>query len=302
MLTSPDPATLRGRPAQGDHVDIMTRAGLLDMEAGSAVAGAGFYFLRNAAVLLEMALIRYTLARVAEYGFDLCTTPELVREDILVGTGFTPRGDETNSYLVSDSDLCLIGTAEMPLCGQFRNRILDALPVRTCGVSRCFRTERAAGRATRGLYRVHQFTKVELVVLCAPEESEREHRRLLDLERSIFDGLDIPYRVLDIATADLGASAYRKFDIEAWMPGRGADGAVGEVTSASNCLDYQARRLAIRHRGAAGKPVLAHTLNGTAIATGRAMIALVENHLDGDRIVLPPALRPFYGGDSIALG
>jgi len=302
VRATPDEATLRRRGGAGDHVDVMTAQGWLDMEAGTSVAGPGFYFLRGDAVLLEMALVRYALDMARAHGFALCTTPEMVREEILVGTGFTPRGDETNTYNVEGTDLCLIGTAEMPLCGQFRGRIVEAAagaPIRTCGVSHCFRTERAAGRATRGLYRVHQFTKVELVVVCTPEESEAEHARLLALERAIFDGLEIPYRVLDVASGDLGASAYRKFDLEAWMPGRGEDGAFGEVTSASNCLDYQARRLGIRYRREDGKPALAHTLNGTAIATGRAMIALIENHLDGDRVRIPAALVPFYGADTM---
>ena len=292
---------LPGRSARGDHLDIMTAAGLLDMTAGTKVAGNGFYFLRGDAVLLELALVRYAADLARDNGFELSTVPEVARDEIMAGTGFAPRGAETNTYRIDGEKLSLIATSEIPLCGQFQDSVIEKLPVRVCGISHCYRTERAAGRATRGIYRVHQFTKVEMVTVCGPDQSEAEHLRMLDIEKDLFDGLEIPYRVLDIASGDLGASAYRKYDLEAWMPGRGKDGEFGEVTSTSNCLDYQARRLGIKFRGPDRKTAFAHTLNGTVVATTRAMIALVENHLDGDRVRIPKKLVPYFGREFMPL-
>ena len=186
----------------------------------------------------------------------------------------------------------------------FAGEIIDGarLPVRLAGVSHCFRSERAAGRATRGLFRVHQFNKVEMLVICAPDESEKLHEDLLSLECEIFDELEIPYRVVDVASGDLGAPAYRKYDVEAWMPGRGEGGAWSEVTSASNCTDYQARRLKIRTQGADGKPIQPHILNGTGLAIGRAMIALMENNQQKDGAIrIPKALVSFFGKESIEI-
>jgi seryl-tRNA synthetase len=232
------------------------------------------------------------------------TTPDLARDTILEGTGFMPRGPETQIYSITGSDLSLVATAEITLGGAFHERIFEAeeLPLKLCGISHCFRTEAGAhGKATRGLYRVHQFTKVEMFAFTLPGQSEDMHAHLLDLECRLFDGLGIPYRVIDTASGDLGGPAYRKFDLEAWMPGRGEKGEWGEVTSTSNCTDYQSRRLAIRHRTPGGKGTsFVHTLNGTAVAISRAIIAVLENHQNADGSVnVPEALVPWMGRKTI---
>ncbi|NDC54224.1 MAG: serine--tRNA ligase [Planctomycetia bacterium] len=301
----------RGRtppPAFGfaarDHVEIGAALRLFDFEAGARVAGHGFYFLLNDAVLLELALQRYALDLLVREGFTAMTTPDLARDTILEGTGFMPRGDETQIYSISGSDLSLVATAEITLGGAFHERIFepDELPLKLCGISHCFRTEAGAhGKATRGLYRVHQFTKVEMFAFAKPEESEALHDLLLDLECRLFDGLEIPYRVIDTPSGDLGGPAYRKFDLEAWMPGRGAAGEWGEVTSTSNCTDFQARRLAVRYKKPGEKGThFVHTLNGTAIAVSRAIIAILENHQQADGSVrVPAALVPWMGKDAL---
>lgn len=288
-----------------DHVELGGALKLFDFEAGAKVAGHGFYFLINDAVLLELALQRYAVELLMREGFTVMTTPDLARDTILEGTGFMPRGPETQIYSVTGSDLSLVATAEITLGGAFHERIfeVDELPLRLCGISHCFRTEAGAhGRATRGLYRVHQFTKVEMFAFTTPEQSEAMHDLLLDLECKLFDGLGIPYRVIDTASGDLGGPAYRKFDLEAWMPGRGEQGEWGEVTSTSNCTDYQARRLAIRYRKPGEKGTqFVHTLNGTAIAISRAIIAILENHQQADGSVkVPEALVPWMGKQVIA--
>jgi seryl-tRNA synthetase len=215
------------------------------------------------------------------------------------GTGFDPRGEETQIYSLANAELCLVGTAEIPLAGLYADAILeeDALPIRVAGLSHCFRTEAGAhGRESRGLYRVHQFTKVEMFVFARPDQSEALHDEIVEIEESLFRDLEIPFRVIDIATGDLGAPAYRKFDLEAWMPGRKA---WGEVTSASNTTDFQARRLRIRYR-AGKRNELVHTLNGTAVSNARAILALLENHQRADgSISIPKALRPYFGRDAI---
>ena len=285
-----------------DHVALGEALDLFDFEAGARVAGHGFYFLLNDAVLLELALQRYALDLLMREGFTAMTTPDLARDTILEGTGFMPRGNETQIYSIKDSDLSLVATAEITLGGAFHERIFEAdeLPLKLCGISHCFRTEAGAhGKATRGLYRVHQFTKVEMFAFTKPEESEAMHDQLLDLECRLFDGLEIPYRVIDTASGDLGGPAYRKFDLEAWMPGRGTAGEWGEVTSTSNCTDFQARRLAVRYKQPGEKGThFVHTLNGTAIAISRAIIAVLENHQQADGSVrVPPALVPWMGKD-----
>ncbi|MFM7035672.1 MAG: serine--tRNA ligase [Planctomycetia bacterium] len=287
-----------------DHVDLGTHLGLFDFEAGARVAGHGFYFLKNDAVLLELALQRYAIDLLIREGFTVMTTPDLARDVILEGTGFMPRGPETQIYSITGSDLSLVATAEITLGGAFHERIFDAdeLPLKLCGISHCFRTEAGAhGRATRGLYRVHQFTKVEMFAFTTPDQSEAVHEQLLDLECKLFDGLSIPYRVIDTASGDLGGPAYRKYDLEAWMPGRGEKGEWGEVTSTSNCTDYQARRLGIRWKKQGEKGTqFAHTLNGTAIAISRAIIALVENHQNADgSVTIPAPLQPWMGKTKI---
>lgn len=286
-----------------DHVELAAKHDLIDFEAGARVAGSGFYFLKNEAALLELALVQYAARKAIEKGFTLHTTPDLARDDVLSGIGFIPRGPEAQIYSVAGSDLSLVATAEITLGGSLKDEILDVgrLPIRMAGISHCFRTEAgAAGRATRGIYRVHQFTKVELFVFTAPDSavSDAVHEEIVALEEEIFQGLGVPYRVIDTATGDLGGSAYRKFDLEAWMPGRGE---YGEITSASNCTDYQARRLGIRCKSPDRKGTeYVHTLNGTAVAVTRALIAILENHQQSDgSILLPEVLRPWVGVDRI---
>ncbi len=280
-----------------DHVDLMEKLGMVDFEAGARVAGHGFYFLKGDAVLLELALQRYAVGMLLEEGFMPMTTPDLARNEVLEGTGYIPRGPETQIYSIENSDLSLVATAEIPLGGLLAGQTVDAeeLPIKLCGISHCFRTEAGAhGRATRGLYRVHQFTKIEMFAFTLPEQSDAMLEHLRGLECRLFDGLQIPYRVVDTATGDLGGPAYRKYDLEAWMPGRGE---FGEVTSTSNCTDYQARRLGIRCRTKGEKGTqLVHTLNGTAIAISRALIALLENHQQADgTVIVPEVLRAWMG-------
>jgi seryl-tRNA synthetase len=287
-----------------DHVQIAERLGLIDFEAGAKVAGHGFYFLKNDAVLLELALQRYAVDVLSREGFTLTITPDLARNEILQGTGFMPRGPETQIYSIENSDLSLIATAEITLGGSLAETVLEEeqLPIKVAGVSHCYRTEAGAhGRATRGLYRVHQFTKVEMFAFTTPEQSEATLSAFCDLECRLFDGLGIPYRVVDTATGDLGGPAYRKFDLEAWMPGRGEQGEYGEVTSTSNCTDYQARRLGIRYRKKGEKGTqFVHTLNGTAIACSRGIIAVLENYQNADgSVTVPEALRPWMGKERI---
>ena len=286
-----------------DHVRLGAELDLFDFERAAVVSGAKFYYLKNAAVLLEIALVRYAIDMAVNRGYRLYVTPDIVRHDISTALGFHPRGNESNVYSVADSDLCLIGTSEITLGAyHYRQRIAaDQLPIRMVGLSHCFRREAgAAGKRDRGLFRVHQFTKAELFIVGQPEDGEALHQELLDLERDIFIGLEVPFRVLDVCSGDLGAPAYRKFDIEAWMPGKenddGSRGSWGEVTSASNCTDYQSRRLETKTIDRAGTSRFAYMLNGTAIATTRAMIAVLENHQRADGTVrIPDALQPYTG-------
>jgi seryl-tRNA synthetase len=285
-----------------DHVELGEMLGIIDFDAGAKVAGSKFYFLRGDAVLLELGLIRYALDILVERGYQPTITPDVARDEMLVGTGFIPRGPETQIYSVEDSDLSLIATAEIPLAGTLADEIIDEenLPIRLAGLSHCFRTEAGShGRASRGLYRVHQFTKVEMFAFTTPEQSDAMHDEMLEIEETIFQGLGLPYRVVDICTGDLGGAAYRKYDLEAWMPGRND---YGEVTSTSNTTDYQARRLRIRYRRAqpGGRPQLLHTLNGTALAISRALIALLEIYQQQDGSVqLPKALIPYVGRERL---
>ncbi len=287
-----------------DHVELGQRLDLFDFEAGSRTTGHGFYFLKNEAVLLELALQQYAVNVLIGEGFTPMTTPDLARDEIVEGVGFIPRGPETQIYSIENSDLSLVATAEITLGGLFAGQTLDAddLPIKLCGISHCFRTEAGAhGRATRGLYRVHQFTKVEMFAFTLPEQSDAMHEELCRIECRIFDDLEIPYRVVDTATGDLGGPAYRKFDLEAWMPGRGDGGEWGEVTSTSNCTDYQARRLNSRFKKKGEKGTkFVHTLNGTAVAISRALIAILENHQQADgSVLIPKVLRPLVGKDAI---
>ncbi len=289
-----------------DHLQICEALDLADFTAGAKVAGQKFYYLKNELVLLDLALQRYAIDVARKHGFVVHVTPDLARAEILQGLGFNPRGESTQVYSVANTDLCLVGTAEITLGGMLADTILDEeqLPILLAGLSHCFRTEAgAAGQESRGLYRVHQFTKVELFAFTVGEleASEAMHARLLAIEEEIFSALELPYRVLDIASGDLGGPAYRKYDIEAWMPGRGG---YGEVTSTSNCTDYQARRLRIRYRAdtgdGKGKNRFCHMLNGTAIADSRALVAILENHQQADgSIRIPAVLRPYAGIERI---
>jgi seryl-tRNA synthetase len=287
-----------------DHVELAEKLELVDFEGGAKVTGHGFYFLKNDAVLLELALQRYAIDLLMNEGFTPTITPDLARNEILQGTGYIPRGPETQIYSIADSDLSLVATAEITLGGLLAGEILDParLPIKLCGISHCYRTEAGSGgRAARGLYRVHQFTKVEMFAFTAPDASEAMLAYFCDLECRIFDGLGIAYQVVDTATGDLGGPAYRKFDLEAWMPGRGDGGEYGEVTSTSNCTDYQARRLAIRYRTGEKGTAFVHTLNGTAVAISRALVAILENYQQADgSVVVPEVLRRWVGKDRIA--
>ena len=289
-----------------DHVALSEAHNLIDFEAGSRVAGHGFYYLKNEAVLLELALIQLAVTRLRDAGFTLMTTPDLARDEIIEGIGFLPRGPESQIYSIENTDLSLVATAEITLGGALKDQVLeiDDLPIRYAGISHCFRTEAGAhGRATRGIYRVHQFTKVEMFGFTEPtlDASNAFHEEVVGIEEDFFRSLEIPFRVVDTCTGDLGGPAYRKFDLEAWMPGRGDGGAWGEVTSASNCTDYQARRLGIRCRTPGQKGTeFVHTLNGTAVAISRALIALLENHQQPDGTIrIPEVLRPWVGLDQI---
>ncbi len=291
-----------------DHLEIAEELALVDFPSGAKVAGQKFYYLKNEAVLLDMALQRFALEIARKHGFTLHTTPDLARHDILAGLGFNPRGESTQVYSVENTDLCLVGTAEITLGGMLADEILEEsrLPILLAGLSHCFRTEAgAAGKESRGLYRVHQFTKVELFAFTTDnaDDSEAMHRRLLAIEEEIFSALEIPYQVLDMAAGDLANPAYRKFDIEGWMPGRAK---YGELTSTSNCTDYQARRLNIRFRpdstdGKKQKPRTVHMLNGTAVATSRALVAILENNQQADgSVTIPSVLQAFCGFDRIS--
>jgi seryl-tRNA synthetase len=278
-----------------DHVDIGELHGIIDIPRGVKVSGSRFAYLLGDAVLLELALVRYALDRLSTAGFTPAIPPVLTREDALFGTAFLPTGAE-QLYEVPKDDLYLVGTSEVPLAGLHMDEILDAadLPVRYAGFSTCFRREAGTyGKDTRGIFRVHQFDKVEMFSFVLPSESEAEHERLRDLQEQLLSGLGLHGRIVDIPVGDLGASATRKFDIEVWLPGQEA---YRELTSASNCTDYQARRLRTRYRTPEGANEMLHTLNGTAVAVGRTIIALLETHQRADgTVAVPEALQPYLG-------
>ncbi len=287
-----------------DHVALCQMHDLVDFERATKVSGAKFYYLKGKLAILEMALIRYVQDYLMKEGYIPMSTPDLAKDEVIVGTGFSPRGPETQIYSLENSDLSLIGTAEITLGGYHKDEVLPTptLPIRYAGVSHCYRTEAGSyGRESYGLYRVHQFSKVEMFVFCTPEQSEAMHLELLRHEEHIFESLGIPFRVVDICTGDLGGPAYRKYDLEAWMWGRkNGLGDWGEITSTSNCTDYQARRLNIKYKKEDGSSAFVHTLNGTAISLARALIALVENHQQPDgSIRIPAKLVPYCGFDSI---
>lgn len=289
------------------HVELMEALDLIDFERATKVSGPKFYYLKNEAVFLEQALIMYALNILRKHGFTTFITPDVAKEEILKGIGFNPRGNESNVYAIEEEGTCLVATAEITLGGYHSGEILDKskLPLMYCGLSHCFRREAgAAGQFSKGLYRVHQFDKVEMFVYSTPEQSDELHAKLREIEEEIFTGLGIPFHVVDTCTGDLGAPAYRKWDLEAWMPGRAdeahPEGDYGEVTSTSNCTDFQARRLNVKYRDDDGKNKYVHMLNGTAIAVGRAMLSIIENYQNEDgSITIPEALVPFCGFDKI---
>ncbi|GHV85440.1 serine--tRNA ligase [Spirochaetia bacterium] len=285
-----------------DHVKLGQDLDIIDFDSATKVSGTKFYYLKNEGVFLELGLVRYALDILQKKGFTPFITPDIAREEILTGIGFNPRGEESNVYTLEGEETCLVGTAEITLGGYYSNTVLsrDKLPLRMAGLSHCFRREAgAAGQFSKGLYRVHQFTKLEMFVYCLPEESDVFHEELRSIEEAIFSGLEIPFRVVDTCTGDLGAPAYRKWDLEAWMPGRN-NGEWGEVTSTSNCTDYQARRLNVKYKDDEGKNRFVHMLNGTAIAVSRGIIAILENFQQADGSVkIPRALVPYCGFETI---
>lgn len=283
-----------------DHVELGKNLDILDFENGAKVAGSGFYYLKNAGALLEIALVNYGLQFLNHRGFIPIITPDLAKEKFYLGTGYSPKGDEAQTYKIEGSDLGLVATAEVTIAGYHCDEILQNLdqPKLYGGYSHCFRQEAGAyGKYSKGLYRVHQFTKVEMFAYTKKEDSKKIHQRFLELEEEFWTSLGIPYRVLEMCTGDLGSQAARKFDLEAWMPGRED---WGEVTSTSNTTDYQARNLNIRYRD--GESVeYAHMLNGTLVATSRAIIAILENfQQENGSVKIPEVLVPFLGTSEIS--
>lgn len=280
-----------------DHLEIGTDLGILDFETGAKVTGSQFYFLYGAGALLEIALIQYAMDLLYKEGFMPVITPDLAKSRYYLGTGYSPKGDEAQTYEIEGEDLGLIATAEVTLAGKHADEAIPEsnLPLKYIGYSHCFRKEAGAyGKYSKGLYRVHQFTKAEMFIYSRPEDSEKMHQHILEMEEKIYQGLRLPYRVLEMCTGDLGAMAARKFDIEAWMPSRNE---YGEVTSASNCTDYQSRNLNIRYRTKDGKNEFLHMLNGTAIATSRTPLAILENYQEEDGSVkIPEVLQKYMMG------
>ncbi len=280
-----------------DHLEIGEGLGAIDMARGAKVSGSRFYYLSGVGARLELALLSMAVDQALEAGFTLQMTPTLVKPEIMAGTGFL--GDHSDEvYYLPQDDLYLVGTSEVALAGLHKDEIIDLSngPIRYAGWSTCYRREAgAAGRDTRGIIRVHQFNKVEMFTYCTPEETKEEHQRLLAMEEAMLEKLELPYRVIDTATGDLGSSASRKFDCEAWLP---TQDRWMEVTSTSNCTTFQARRLSIRERTETGTETVA-TLNGT-LATTRWLVALLENHQNADGSVnVPPALRPYMGNMAV---
>lgn len=280
-----------------DHLELGEALGAIDMDRGAKVSGSRFFFLTGVGAQLEFALLNMAMQQAMANGFIPVITPALVSPHAMEGTGFLGQAAE-NVYRVESDDMYLVGTSEVPLAAFHADEIIDAdqLPLRYAGWSSCFRREAGSyGKDTRGIIRVHQFDKVEMFVYCNPEDASAEHQRLLQWEKDFIDALELPYRVIDVATGDLGSSAARKFDIEAWIP---TQGTYREITSTSNTTEYQARRLKIRMRDADGTRPLA-TLNGTLCAMPRVIVAILENHQQADgSIRIPTALRPFLGGQT----
>jgi len=279
-----------------DHVEIGKILKAIDTERGAKVSGSRFYYLTGVGALLEFALVNYAIASATKSGFIPVIPPVLVKPAAMEGTGFLGQAAE-NVFHLEEDDFYLVGTSEVPLAAYHMDEIIEDLPLRYAGYSSCFRREAGTyGKDTRGIIRVHQFDKVEMFTFCKPEEALAEHQRLLQWEKDFMNAMEIPYRVIDVASGDLGASAIRKFDIEAWIP---TQNAYREVTSTSNCTEFQARRLNIRYRDEDGtKPVA--TLNGTLVAIPRMIVAILENHQQSDgSVIVPAALRPFLGVEKL---
>lgn len=287
-----------------DHVELAQNLNLIDFDRATKVSAAKFYYLKNEAALLEFALIQYALETAIKNGFTPFITPDLAKQDVLKGLGFNPRGESTQIYNLENTDLSLIGTAEITMGGYHMNETLneDELPKKYVAVSHCFRTEAGSySKFSKGIFRVHQFTKVEMLQYVLPEKSESAHQELLEIEKNIFKGLKIPFRIVDHSTADLGGPSYRTFDLEAWLPGKpnkkGEAGDWAEITSTSNCTDYQARGLNIKYKDKAGDKHFVYMLNGTAIAISRALIAILENFQQADgSIKIPKVLQKYLPG------
>jgi len=284
-----------------DHLEIGKALDILDFETGAKVSGSQFYFWYNEGAFLELALVHFAFDLLVKEGFTPVITPDLAKSRYYLGTGYLPKGKEASTYEIKGEDLGLIATAEVTLAGKHADEIIpeDQLPKKYIGYSHCFRREAGAyGKYSKGLYRVHQFTKAEMFIYCLPEESDKWHQHILAMEEKIYQQLELPYRIVEMCTGDLGTMAARKFDIEAWMPSRNE---YGEVTSTSNCTDYQARNLNIRFKRKNGDIEFVHMLNGTAIATSRTPLAILENYQQKDgSVVIPEVLRPYLSKDKIS--
>ena len=282
------------RKGAQDHLDFANKKNWADFERGSKVAGTKFYFLKGDLALLENAIYQFALNKLISKGFNFMTVPHMVNGEVATGTGFAPRSsDQSDEYFIEGEDLSLIATAEMSLTGYHAGEILNEkdLPIFYAGYSPCYRKEAGTyGKHTRGLFRVHQFNKLEMYAYTLPEQSVETHQKTLAVEEEIYQDLGIPYRVINIASGDLGAPASKKYDIEYWSP---VDGAYREITSCSNCTDYQARNLNIRVRRENGDLQVVHTLNGTAVSLARCLVAAIENFQDGDDLVIPEVLQPY---------
>lgn len=281
-----------------DHLDYATSRDWVDFERGAKVAGAKFYYLKGDLALLENALLQYGLSKVLEHGFTFMTVPDMVSSRVLEGCGFSPRtSEQSDEYYIEGEDLAMIATAEMPLTGYHMDEIIDEdkLPLFYAGYSACFRKEAGTyGKYTRGLFRVHQFNKLEMYVFCLPEQSKELHEKILAIEEDIWQGLGVPYHVINIAAGDLGAPAAKKYDMEYWSP---VNQKYQEITSCSNCTDFQARACNVRVRRKDGTVEFVHTLNGTAIPLARALVVMLENFATPDgKFKVPEVLRPYLGG------
>lgn len=283
-----------------DHLELGKKLGILDFETGAKVAGSQFYFLYGDGAMLELALTHYALEKLSKRDFLPVITPDVAKSRFYLGTGYMPKGDEAQTYTLEEEDLGLIATAEVTLAGSHADEVIpeNDLPLKYVGYSHCFRKEAGAyGKYSKGLYRVHEFSKTEMFIYCKPEDSEKFHQELLGLEEEIYQELEIPYRVIEMCTGDLGAMAVRKFDIEAFMPGRDD---YGEITSTSNCTDYQARNLNIKFKKGDGKTGYVHMLNGTAIVMSRVPLAILENFQEKDESVrIPKVLQKWMGKEKI---